>query len=622
MIRIGLAAPGAFQARGVQVTAVAGAVGAAAAAGRLKRLDQAEMASAIGIAGAQASGLLAFLEDGATAKALNPGWAAHTGITAAGLARAGMTGPRAVLESPFGVMQTFAGGIGTLPERLADLGTRWHLSDAAFKLYPCCHYIHPFLEALEALETLMADGLSAPDVEHITAHVAVEQAPLICTPWPRRQAPVSGHDGKWGLGYCLALMLADGAVDVASFEVAPREAVVKIARRIDWQAVTGSGFPGVFPARLGVNHHFEFCSALVFLCFQKGWTHGNFSIVQSVAGACYHMMLSAHLRGFQWIWNAGIGDPAAVREMLALPATFDVQGALAIGRAKPTAPAMKAPRRPVSEVFSWGSFARPGRSVYPVKPAPAYPFFDIRNDSNPFAQWDPNASTWDQIADFRGYSVWAKSPLAGVYVSRRQGEAQAHEHGLLPDPLRGTIVEVMGWGGTSTVGLCERLAPGARLHVAELSDNNLSFIRERLRREGFGKASIEFDLLEAGRLSYGDGTVDTVVLPQVLEHVPDPQAMLDEVRRVLAPGGSVVVSARNMASPYGALWRETEAKAQVPNQGPFTPLAASDLRDWLSARFGIEAETGIGRDATGDATLLGGADLLAGRLYAARARRD
>ena len=92
----------------------------------------------------------------------------------------------------------------------------------------------------------------------------------------------------------------------------------------------------------GGNHHFIECSALIYLCFQKGWTHGNFSIVQSVAGACYHMMLSAHLRGFQCIWNAGIGDHDRLRKMLALPQTFDVIGALALGRAKPTAPPLGA----------------------------------------------------------------------------------------------------------------------------------------------------------------------------------------------------------------------------------------------------------------------------------------
>ena len=135
----------------------------------------------------------------------------------------------------------------------------------------------------------------------------------------------------------------------------------------------------------GGNHHFAECSALIYLCFQKGWTHGNFSIVQSVAGACYHMMLSAHLRGFQCIWNAGIGDQAALREMIGLPETFDVIGALAIGRAKATAPKNKAPRRPIHEIFSWEKFERPSASCYPVKPAAAYPYWEIRNDANPYA---------------------------------------------------------------------------------------------------------------------------------------------------------------------------------------------------------------------------------------------
>ena len=45
------------------------------------------------------------------------------------------------------------------------------------------------------------------------------------------------------------------------------------------------------------NAHFIDAAVIVYLCFQKGWTHDKFSVVQSVAGACYHMMLSAHLRG-------------------------------------------------------------------------------------------------------------------------------------------------------------------------------------------------------------------------------------------------------------------------------------------------------------------------------------
>lgn len=372
----------------------------------------------------------------------------------------------------------------------------------------------------------------------------------------------------------------------------------------------------------GGNHHFSHCSALIYLCFQKGWTHGNFSIVQSVAGACYHMMLSAHLRGFQCIWNAGIGDQVALREMIGLPQTFDVIGALAIGRAKSTAPKMKAPRRPVSEIFSWERFERPAGSVYPVQPAETYPFWDIRNDSNPFAQWNPAAWSWDQIADFRGYSVWAKSPLAGVYVSRRQGDALEVEHDLLGDVAPGArVIEVMPWGGTTTTALLHRLGPDAEVSVAELSPNNLSFIRERLQREGHDLSRVSFDLMAQGRLDCADGAVDLIVLPQVLEHMPNPEAFLDEVQRALAPGGVVVASTRNMSSAYGALWRDTESRAQIPNQGPFTPLAASDVAAWMAARFDIVEECGIGAEATGDAARLTGGARYQGRLYAVRGRR-
>ncbi len=250
MVRIGLAAPGAFQAKGAQVTAVAGAIGAAAAAGHAFGLTRDEIVAAIGIAGSQASGLLAFLEDGSSVKALNPGWAAQTGLVAARLARSGMTGPASILESRFGPLSVFGAGATGLEAALSDLGARWHLTDAAFKLYPCCHYIHPFLEALGRL---IDDGLRPEHLKCLTAHVPVEEAPLIAEPWDRRQAPSSGYDGKWGLPYCLALLLVDGSVEVGSFEVPPRPEVVRLARKMRWIGVEDSGFPVRFPAHIDVE---------------------------------------------------------------------------------------------------------------------------------------------------------------------------------------------------------------------------------------------------------------------------------------------------------------------------------------------------------------------------------
>lgn len=249
-IRIGLAGPGAFQEKGFQVTSVGGAIGAAAAAAQILGLDRQQTICAIGIAGGQASGTLAFLADGAMSKALNPGWAARTGIEAARLALAGMTGPATVLESRFGVMSNFGHGASQLDDNLFNLGNDWFLREAAFKLYPCCHYIHPFLETVEQI---MAEGVTAADIVDLTAFVPPPAAPLVCEPWERRQEPASGYDGKWGLAYCMALMFLHGRVDVASFETPPRADVISLARKMTWQPMQNHGFPKRFAAQIDVR---------------------------------------------------------------------------------------------------------------------------------------------------------------------------------------------------------------------------------------------------------------------------------------------------------------------------------------------------------------------------------
>jgi len=51
-----------------------------------------------------------------------------------------------------------------------------------------------------------------------------------------------------------------------------------------------------------------------------------------------------------------------------------------------------------------------------------------------------------------------------------------------------------------------------------------------------------------------DGYYDAVVLTQVLEHVPDPLAVLTEIRRVLKPGGRLLLSVPLTAPLHGEPW--------------------------------------------------------------------
>lgn len=52
------------------------------------------------------------------------------------------------------------------------------------------------------------------------------------------------------------------------------------------------------------------------------------------------------------------------------------------------------------------------------------------------------------------------------------------------------------------------------------------------------------------RLPFRDGVFDVVLLHEVLEHVTDDRATLREARRVLAPGGAVVVFCPNRLYPF------------------------------------------------------------------------
>jgi 2-methylcitrate dehydratase PrpD len=252
LIRVGLAAPGQFQAEGFQVTSVGGALGAALVAAGLVGLDDARSVDAVGIALSQASGVFEFLTNGSTVKSFHAGWAAHGGIVAATLASAGLTGPATAFEGQFGLFRRFAmdaEAAGRFAGAIDTIGTEWHLRQAAFKFYPCCHYIHPFIEALEI--TLREKPDSA--IETILCEVPPGAAALISEPWERKLKPQTGHEARYSLPIALAARLIEGAVTPATFAHAPSAAIVARAECISARTMKNADFPQRFEARLHVR---------------------------------------------------------------------------------------------------------------------------------------------------------------------------------------------------------------------------------------------------------------------------------------------------------------------------------------------------------------------------------
>jgi 2-methylcitrate dehydratase PrpD len=252
LVRIGLAAPGGFQARGFQVTSVGGTLAAALQAAELLRLGEDRMVAALGIALSQASGVFEFLTNGSSVKSMHPGWAAHAGIVAARLSAAGLTGPETALDGRMGLFNQFACDGAAAVERfaasLATLGRQWHITEAAYKFLPCCHYIHPYVEALDQL-----GAVAAADIRAVHCLVAPGAAPIVCEPWARKQAPATGNEVRWSLPTILAARLVDGAIGHATFAAPPSTPVRELARCVTWSPLEASAFPQCFEADLTVT---------------------------------------------------------------------------------------------------------------------------------------------------------------------------------------------------------------------------------------------------------------------------------------------------------------------------------------------------------------------------------
>lgn len=253
IIRMGLAAPGGFQKNGFQGTSVAGTIAGAVAVGRTQGVGRELLLNAVGIAASFSSGNFTFLSEGASVKAAQPGIAAQGAISAIQLARGGVTGATGVFEGSGGFFGLYARD-ETANERflasLASLGSEWLITDAAFKEFPCCHYIHPFIEAA-GRSTL---DLSSPEnIAEIRCRVPVGVETIIALPWEHKQSPTRANEARWSLPYAIALRLVTGDVSIENFEGTPNPGVVELAKRITWEPWSDSGYPEKFPAEVEIT---------------------------------------------------------------------------------------------------------------------------------------------------------------------------------------------------------------------------------------------------------------------------------------------------------------------------------------------------------------------------------
>lgn len=108
------------------------------------------------------------------------------------------------------------------------------------------------------------------------------------------------------------------------------------------------------------------------------------------------------------------------------------------------------------------------------------------------------------------------------------------------DALGGRVVDLLIDLGTGTGRMLEVLSPAYRRGIGiDSSREMLTVARARLASARLGKAEVR--LGDIGALDAGTGMADVIVIHQVLHYFDDPGRMLAQARRLLRPGGDVLI---------------------------------------------------------------------------------
>jgi phosphatidylethanolamine/phosphatidyl-N-methylethanolamine N-methyltransferase len=171
---------------------------------------------------------------------------------------------------------------------------------------------------------------------------------------------------------------------------------------------------------------------------------------------------------------------------------------------------------------------------------------------------------WAPVYDLAFTAIMGPGRRAAVAAAQRRG-------GLILDVGVGTGLELPMFNAD------------VKLVGVDLSEPMLRRAQTRVKRESLIQVA-GLCVMDATRLAFPSEHFDAVVAPYVLTVVPDPAATLNELARVVKPGGEIVLVNHVGAESGPIAWIERWLGQKSASLGWRPEFPWAMLGDWLAAR--------------------------------------
>jgi 2-methylcitrate dehydratase PrpD len=233
VIRLGKAlGPENSYRQGFHPTATCGTLGSSVVASKVMGLNQERMVSAMGIAGSQAAGSMEYLAQGAWTKRFHAGWAAHSGMIAAQLAKKGFRGPTSIIEGRDGFLHAYSNGADQ-NKVLEGIGSGFEILRTSVKPYACCRYMQPPIDGV--LKIAKENDLQPDQVEKVRLGLLRAGFPLIADPIEKKYCPESLVDAQFSMPFGAAVAILYHKAGLREFHLSKirSKAVRQVMRKVE-----------------------------------------------------------------------------------------------------------------------------------------------------------------------------------------------------------------------------------------------------------------------------------------------------------------------------------------------------------------------------------------------------